>query len=130
MLRGVSWFAGGRTGRGRRPWGTSTTTRPRSRSSPPPVGCSRALRGTLRRHVAHWDAVLASGDTWLSAREALDAWHDDRALVAAYEGYADEHADLYQDDRTRLALGKGTTADSERAVSRVRPCWRVPPQPV
>ena len=23
----------------------------------------------------------------------------------------DEHADLYQDDRTRLALGKGTTAD-------------------
>ncbi len=79
--------------------------------------------------MAHWDAVLASGDTWLSAREALDAWHDDRALVAAYEGYADEHADLYQDDRTRLALGKGTTADSEKAVSRVRPCWRVLPQP-
>ena len=62
--------------------------------------------------------MLASGDTWLSAREALDAWHDDRALVAAYEGYADEHADLYQDDRTRLALGKGTTADSE---SRAQP---------
>ena len=65
----------------------------------------------------------------MSAREAPDAWHDDRALVAAYECYADEHADLYQDDPTRLALGKGTTADSEKAVSRVRPCWRVLPQP-
>ena len=47
--------------------------------------------------------------------QAQNTWHADRALVSAYEGFADEHADRYQDVRTRLDLGKGTTADAEFA---------------
>ena len=33
--------------------------------------------------------------------------------MAAYEGFADEHRDRYEDCRTRVDLGKGTTGDAE-----------------
>jgi hypothetical protein len=46
-------------------------------------------------------------------RQAQHTWHADRALVAAYEGFADEHRDRYEDCRTRVDLGKGTTGDAE-----------------
>jgi hypothetical protein len=85
---------------------------PRSRSSPAPVRCSRAPRRTLRRHGARWDAVVASGDAWLSAREALDAWHDDRALLPT-RATPTSMRTFTRATRPGLALGKGTTAESE-----------------
>ncbi len=45
--------------------------------------------------------------------QAQNTWHADRAVVAAYEGFADEHRDRYEDCRTRVDIGKGTTGDGE-----------------
>jgi hypothetical protein len=80
------------------------------------VPAPRKYPDELRERALRLVQEAMNEDPQLSAYvQAQSTRHADRAVVAAYEGFADKHADRYQDVRTRVDLGKGTTAGAEFA---------------